>query len=277
MLIKTAVGYPQLGNHRQEAVSEPARVHPGGGRDGGCRGGAASSAAEALLRGGAARAARAQARERQEEPAQPTDEKPNTWEQITTYNNFYEFGTDKDVAGDVRAAASRPSRGRSPSRASAPRPATCNLEDILKWLPLEERIYRHALRRGVVDGDSVGRLPAGRLHQAVRADRRRRSSSSSPRSTIRSRCPASAQPVLRLAVRRRPAHGRGDAPADDPRRRPVRRGAAEPERRAAAAGGAVEVRLQEHQVDRQDPLRREAAAEHVAGIGAAASTASTRT
>src|SRR5262245_25263454 len=25
-----------------------------------------------------------------------TDERPNSWEQITTYNNFYEFGTDKD-------------------------------------------------------------------------------------------------------------------------------------------------------------------------------------
>ena len=25
-----------------------------------------------------------------------TGEKPNTWEQITTYNNYYEFGTDKD-------------------------------------------------------------------------------------------------------------------------------------------------------------------------------------
>ena len=23
-------------------------------------------------------------------------EKPNSWEQITTYNNYYEFGTDKD-------------------------------------------------------------------------------------------------------------------------------------------------------------------------------------
>ena len=31
---------------------------------------------------------------------------------------------------------------------------------------------------------------------------------------------------------------------------PLRQGAAEPERRAAAAGGALEVRLQEHQVDR---------------------------
>src|SRR5689334_10107838 len=25
-----------------------------------------------------------------------TDEKANTWEQITTYNNYYEFGADKD-------------------------------------------------------------------------------------------------------------------------------------------------------------------------------------
>src|SRR5437762_3387564 len=35
-----------------------------------------------------------------------TDEKPNTWEQITTYNNYYEFGTDKDqpsmLAGQLK-------------------------------------------------------------------------------------------------------------------------------------------------------------------------------
>src|SRR5712671_1076233 len=26
----------------------------------------------------------------------PQQEKPNSWEQITTYNNYYEFGTDKE-------------------------------------------------------------------------------------------------------------------------------------------------------------------------------------
>ena len=41
--------------------------------------------------------------------------------------------------------------------------------------------------------------------------------------------------------------------------RHVRRGAAQPERRAGAHRGAVEVRLQDGQVDRQDPLRREGA------------------
>ena len=38
-------------------------------------------------------------------------------------------------------------------------------------------------------------------------------------------------------------------------------GAAEPERRPAAPGGAMEVRLQRHQVHRPDPLRREATAD----------------
>ena len=66
-------------------------------------------------------------------------------------------------------------------------------------------------------------------------------------------------------------------PLTHPRRRPVRRGAAQPERRAAAPRRAVEVRLQAHQVDRQDQIRREAAAEHLAGVRRRTSTASTPT
>ena len=27
---------------------------------------------------------------------------PNTWEEITSYNNFYEFGTGKDDPGQIR-------------------------------------------------------------------------------------------------------------------------------------------------------------------------------
>ncbi len=33
-----------------------------------------------------------------------TKEKPNSWEQITTYNNYYEFGTDKEIAVALRAS-----------------------------------------------------------------------------------------------------------------------------------------------------------------------------
>src|SRR5688500_5240992 len=65
-----------------------------------------------------------------------------------------------------------------------------------------------------------------------------------------------------MAVRRRAADGRSPAPAHHPRRRPVRRSTAEPERRPAAADRPVEVRVQGGEVDREDPLRREAT-EHV--------------
>ncbi len=51
-------------------------------------------------------------------------------------------------------------------------------------------------------------------------------------------------------------------------RRPLRRGDAEAGRRADPADRALEVRLQERQVDRPDPLRREAAAQHLAGDAA---------
>ena len=52
---------------------------------------------------------------------------------------------------------------------------------------------------------------------------------------------------------------------------------AQPERRAAAPGGALEVRLQGHQDHREDQLRGEAAADHLEPRGARASTASTPT
>ena len=47
-----------------------------------------------------------------------------------------------------------------------------------------------SLRRGVVDGDAVDRLSAERVPEALRADARRRSSSSSRRWSIRGRCRA---------------------------------------------------------------------------------------
>jgi len=70
------------------------------------------------------------------------DEKANTWEQITTYNNYYEFGTDKDSP----AALSRSFKTEPWTVAvegECAKKATWNLEDILKGQTLEDRIYRH--------------------------------------------------------------------------------------------------------------------------------------
>jgi sulfoxide reductase catalytic subunit YedY len=70
-----------------------------------------------------------------------TDEPPNSWEDITTYNNFYEFGTDK--ADPARNAGSLRTRPWSVAIGGACEvKGTFALDDLLKPHALEERIYR---------------------------------------------------------------------------------------------------------------------------------------
>ena len=71
-----------------------------------------------------------------------TTEKPASFQAVTTYNNFYEFGTDK---GDPAANAGtlKPSPWSVQVTGEAGKPGTFTLEDILKPHTLEERIYRH--------------------------------------------------------------------------------------------------------------------------------------
>lgn len=70
-----------------------------------------------------------------------TDETPNTFEEITTYNNFYEFGTDKgDPAAYASALTTDP--WAIEIGGMVDRPGTYDLADVVKGQPLEERIYR---------------------------------------------------------------------------------------------------------------------------------------
>jgi sulfoxide reductase catalytic subunit YedY len=70
-----------------------------------------------------------------------TREPANSLEDITTYNNFYEFGTDK--ADPARLADRfRPHPWSVTISGEAEVTGTFTLEDILKPHPLEERIYR---------------------------------------------------------------------------------------------------------------------------------------
>ena len=70
-----------------------------------------------------------------------TDEPVNTFEDITTYNNFYEFGTDKgDPARNAHTLQPQPWSVAVTGEAA--RLGTYTLEDILKPHALEERIYR---------------------------------------------------------------------------------------------------------------------------------------
>jgi sulfoxide reductase catalytic subunit YedY len=70
------------------------------------------------------------------------DEKPNKWEEITTYNNYYEFGTDKD-SPSMTAHSLKPEPWTVTVDGECAKKGAMNLEDVLKGQTLEERIYRH--------------------------------------------------------------------------------------------------------------------------------------
>jgi sulfoxide reductase catalytic subunit YedY len=70
-----------------------------------------------------------------------TDEAPNSYTDITTYNNYYEFGIDKD--DPFRNSQDFEARPWSITVSGhADKTGTFNLEDIVKPHVLEERIYR---------------------------------------------------------------------------------------------------------------------------------------
>ncbi|HXD22127.1 MAG TPA: protein-methionine-sulfoxide reductase catalytic subunit MsrP [Gemmatimonadaceae bacterium] len=72
---------------------------------------------------------------------QPND-KPTPWTDITTYNNFYEFGTDKsDPSENAGAFKTKPWTVRVDGLVA--KPADYHLEDFLKPSAIEDRIYRH--------------------------------------------------------------------------------------------------------------------------------------
>jgi sulfoxide reductase catalytic subunit YedY len=70
-----------------------------------------------------------------------TDETPTRREDATSYNNFYEFGVDKtDPAANAHLFKPTPWSVKIDGLVA--KPATLSLEDILKPVTLEERIYR---------------------------------------------------------------------------------------------------------------------------------------
>jgi sulfoxide reductase catalytic subunit YedY len=70
-----------------------------------------------------------------------TTEAVSTKDAITSFTNYYEFGSDKGDAGR-RGAAFRPAPWSVTIEGLCAKPGTYTLEDILKPHPLEERVYR---------------------------------------------------------------------------------------------------------------------------------------
>jgi methionine sulfoxide reductase catalytic subunit len=69
------------------------------------------------------------------------DEAPNTYQDITTYNNFYEFGTGKEDPSQ-NSAAFKPLPWTVTVGGECDVKGTFTLEDLLAPHPIEERIYR---------------------------------------------------------------------------------------------------------------------------------------
>lgn len=70
-----------------------------------------------------------------------TDEKPTPYEDVTTYNNFYELGTGKsDPASNAHLLRTEPWAVKVDGLCA--NPGDYDLEDFLKPWALEERIYR---------------------------------------------------------------------------------------------------------------------------------------
>jgi sulfoxide reductase catalytic subunit YedY len=78
----------------------------------------------------------------------PGDEdKLTPWEDVTGYNNFYEFGTDKsDPAKHAGALRTKPWKVEVGGETA--RPAEYDLDDLLRGLTAEERVYRHRCVEG---------------------------------------------------------------------------------------------------------------------------------
>jgi methionine sulfoxide reductase catalytic subunit len=71
-----------------------------------------------------------------------TDEKITPYDDVTHYNNFYEFGSDKgDPARNAQNFRTSPWMVSVEGEVDKPRKFT--MEEILNLAPLEERIYRH--------------------------------------------------------------------------------------------------------------------------------------
>ncbi len=74
-------------------------------------------------------------------PAYVVMDKPTSYQDVTTYNNFYEFGTDKsEPARYAHTLQTHP--WQVSIEGEVKKPIVLDLDSLLKLAPLEERIYR---------------------------------------------------------------------------------------------------------------------------------------
>jgi len=70
-----------------------------------------------------------------------TSEKQNSYQDVTHYNNFYEFGTSKDQPAKL-ASTLRTSPWTISIEGEVSKPRVFDVDAVMRMAPLEERIYR---------------------------------------------------------------------------------------------------------------------------------------
>lgn len=74
-------------------------------------------------------------------PKYDVDEPKTGYDDITSYNNYYEFGTDKSDPAEY-AHSLKPSPWSIEVESIAGEKRTIDMDDIRKWFPVEDRTYR---------------------------------------------------------------------------------------------------------------------------------------
>jgi sulfoxide reductase catalytic subunit YedY len=74
-------------------------------------------------------------------PAYVHPDQPTRFEDATTYNNFYEFGVDKDDPARLAPKYLKPRPWAVVVDGLVHRPRTFDIDDLLRRFPLEERVY----------------------------------------------------------------------------------------------------------------------------------------
>ena len=178
-----------------------------------------------------------------------TMEKLTDYKDASTYNNFYEFGTDK---ADPRATRtpSRPRPGRWRWRAHQSRANTA-----LKICSTAQRAGRAHLRLRCVEGWSMVIPWVG--YSLAELIKRVEPMGSAKYVEFVTLADKATMPVGSRVLdwpMWRPAHGRSHAPAGPCWRLACMARCCPTRTRAGAPGGAMEVRFQERQEHRQDPF-----------------------
>jgi len=76
-----------------------------------------------------------------------TTEKQTPYKDVTTYNNYYEFSTDKSGPSEL-AGKFKPRPWTVAIEGEVAKPRQIDIDSLLKLAPLEERIYRHRCVEG---------------------------------------------------------------------------------------------------------------------------------